>query len=233
MEHFNSVQSFDDFPTERFKEQLEVLSTSKESIDKATQFVVENVSVIDDLFEVLLNRMRKVCVMSKVEENSILRKKERGREECIWEKNNIFDDTLLSKANSILSGTINYKKQFKLSDWSFDDIDMTNYYFESSNNNNNNNDNNNNNINFHQSHQQNSMNIDQFNYNTTADNYNSNSNSYQNNNNNVDFKQPQQQQHTNFNNNDNNQPMNIDYQQDRPYSPNSTNNYQLLFDYRI
>ncbi|EAL66627.1 hypothetical protein DDB_G0281731 [Dictyostelium discoideum AX4] len=59
MDIFDStITSFEDFPSERFKEQLE--SLTYESIERASQFVLENLPCIDDLFDVLLNRMRKV-----------------------------------------------------------------------------------------------------------------------------------------------------------------------------
>ncbi|EGC31584.1 hypothetical protein DICPUDRAFT_39740 [Dictyostelium purpureum] len=54
----SSITSFENFPTERFKEQLENLSN--DSVERATQYVIDNIKSIDDLFEVLLNRMRKV-----------------------------------------------------------------------------------------------------------------------------------------------------------------------------
>eukprot|EP01132_Coremiostelium_polycephalum_P009710 gene9710-11924_t len=86
MDQFKSITSFDDFPTERFKEQLESLSNSKESIERVTTFVVQNLSDVEDLFDVLLNRMRKVLIG--------------------WSNKNIFDETILNRANSILSGVI-------------------------------------------------------------------------------------------------------------------------------
>ncbi|GAM22873.1 hypothetical protein SAMD00019534_060480 [Acytostelium subglobosum LB1] len=141
-----TMQSYDEYPTEKFKEQLETLSITKESIDRASQFVIENISVINDLFEVLLNRLRKsafqkrlpffylvdsICqrchakkttayrqvVIDHIEEilplilpddNAETKKKNKEHIEKvlgIWEKNNIFDESLITKANSILDGT--------------------------------------------------------------------------------------------------------------------------------
>ncbi|EGG19961.1 hypothetical protein DFA_07072 [Cavenderia fasciculata] len=162
---FGDLSSFDEFPTERFKEQLETLTTSKESIDKATQFVIDNLNSFSDLFDVLLNRMRKsafskrlsffylidsICQRCSAKKNTLyksivgdsineilplilpddnieLKQKNKVIIEkfpvqertqsinqdavidvivlVIWETKNIFEEALLSKANSILAGT--------------------------------------------------------------------------------------------------------------------------------
>jgi len=62
LEQFTKIKSFDDFPTERFKEKLENLTSTQESIDKAAKYALENLKYIQDLFDVLLNRMRKVSL---------------------------------------------------------------------------------------------------------------------------------------------------------------------------
>ncbi|KYQ90070.1 hypothetical protein DLAC_08654 [Tieghemostelium lacteum] len=66
MEVFSQISSYDSYPTEPFKELLECLSKSKESIDKAAKYAMGNLEYLDDLFDILLNRMRKSAMNKRL-----------------------------------------------------------------------------------------------------------------------------------------------------------------------
>lgn len=49
---------------ERFVELLKTLSTSKETINRTCKYMLENSYVAEDLFNIILKRLRKVSLLS-------------------------------------------------------------------------------------------------------------------------------------------------------------------------